>query len=209
MFRLHSMHAASVATLMTLLVVSTGSAQQSPSATIESFRGLPWGSDAEAILEAFGEPEEDTILEGGLRMLTFRDSLVGRSSLVLFGILPDQGLVKGQEVVIALEEQACVEQIRKIHTFVDLQYPLIRPTEEARNNTGGMICEAVKQGSGHWHRQWIDQVTGSVISVRLDSGSTQINLIYESRQFREWIGAPVDVVPDEAAAADEVIGRVP
>ncbi|MFV2068412.1 MAG: hypothetical protein ACC645_15690, partial [Pirellulales bacterium] len=105
--------------------------------------------------------------------------------------------------------QECVDQIRRIHTFVDLQYPLIRPTEEARNNTRDMICEAVKRGSGYWRRQWFDESTGSVISVRLDSGSTQIELIYESLRFREWIGSPVDVVPDDAAAVSDAIGRVP
>lgn len=199
----------SVATLMTLLAVATGSAQQRPSTTIESFRGLAWGSDAEAVLEMFGEPEEDSILDGGLRMLAFRDSLAGQPSVVLFGILPEQGLVKGQEVVTALEGRECIDQIRRIHTFVDLQYPLIRPTEEAENNTVDMICEAVRRGSGHWHRQWIDESTGSVISVRLDSGSTQINLVYESLQFREWIGSPTDVVPDEAAAADDAVSPLP
>jgi hypothetical protein len=194
---------------MSLLVVSSADAQQRASATIESFRGLAWGSSAEVVLDAFGEPEEDSLLDGGLRMLAFRDSLVGRPSVVLFGILSEDGLVKGQEVITALEGQECVDQMRSIHTFVDLQYPLIRPTEEAINYTNGMICEAVKQGSAFWHRQWIDEVTGSVVSVRLDSGSTQINLIFESLTFREWIGAPVEVVPDESAAAEDAIGQVP
>lgn len=203
------LHAVSAATLMTMLTVASASAQQRPSTTITSFRGLDWGSEAEAVLAAFGEPEEDAILDGGLRMLAFRDSLVGRPSVVLFGILPEDGLVKGQEVVNALEGQECVDQIRGIHTFVDLQYPLIRPSEEARNSTSSMICEAVKLGSGYWHRQWVDESTGSVISVRLDAGSTQITLVYESLRFREWVGAPLETVPDEGEGVDEAIGRVP
>jgi hypothetical protein len=202
-------HTASIAALISLLAVSSANAQQRASATIDSFRGLAWGSTTAMVLEAFGEPEEDSVLDGGLQMLAFRDSLVGRPSVVLFGILPDHGLVKGQEVITALEGQECVDQMRSIHTLVDLQYPLIRPTEEAINHTNGMICEAVKQGSAFWHRQWIDEVTGSVVSVRLDSGSTQINLIFESLIFREWIGAPVEVVSDESAAAEDAIGQVP
>lgn len=206
MFRLH---AASIATLMTLLAVSTVQAQQRPSTTIDSFRDMAWGSDGTMILDAFGEPEQDEILDGGLRMLAFRDSLAGRPSVVLFGILPEDGLVKGQEIVTALEGKECIDQIRAIHTFVDLQYPLIRPTEQARNNTADMICEAVKRGSGYWHRQWIDESTGSVISVRLDSGSSQIILIYESLRFREWVGSPMEIVPDAGAAAEGAIGRSP
>ena len=71
-----------------------------------------------------------------------------------------------------------------------------------------MICEAVKQGSGYWYRQWIDESTGSVISVRLESGSDQINLIYESLRFREWVGEPMESVPDEAQTAGDVIDRL-
>ena len=198
-----------VATLMVLLAISTGHAQERPSTTIESFRGLDWGSNAATVLAAFGEPEEDTMLDGGLRMLAFRDALVDRPSVLLFGILPDAGLVKGQEIITMLEGQECIDQMRRIHNLVDMRYPLIRPTEEARNSTSLTICEAVIQGSGYWHRQWIDEISGSVVSVRLDSGSTQVNLIYESLQFREWVGAPLEVVPDAAAAIDDVIDQTP
>jgi len=200
---------ASAAMLMILLAVTSAGAQQRPSMTITSFRGLEWGSGVDTVLATLGEPEEDTILDGGLRMLAFRDSLVGQPSVVLFGILPDYGLIKGQEVVNALEGQECIDQIRGIQRFVDLQYPLIHPTEEARNNTPSMICEAAKLGHAHWHRQWVDTSSGSVISVRLDAGSTQISLTYESRQFREWVGAPLDAVSDEAAGVQGQIDQVP
>ncbi len=200
--------AASAAMLMSLFAATSATAQQRPSTTITSFRGLEWGSAVDTVLATFGDPEEDTILDG-LRMLAFRDSLVGQPSVVLFGILPDDGLVKGQEVVNALEGQECVDQIRGIQRFVDLQYPLIHPTEEARNNTSSAICEAAKLGHAHWHRQWADTATGSVISVRLDAGSTQISMTYESRRFREWVGAPLDVVSDEGDGTQEQIGEVP
>ena len=197
-----------VAFLMTLLLVPSAVAQQRASLTIEGYRDLTWGTAAEAVLETFGEPEEDAVLDGGLRMLAFRDSLVGQPSVVLFGVLPEDGLVKGQEVVNAREGQECIDQVRRIHRFVDLQYPLIQPTESAKSNAAGMICEAVKQGSGYWYRQWIDESTGSVISVRLESGSDQINLIYESLRFREWVGRPIEFVPDEAQTAGDVIDRL-
>lgn len=200
-------HATAFAALLTLITISSADAQQRASTTIDSFRGLPWGSGAEAILEAFGEPEEDEVLNGGLRMLAFRDSLGGRASVLLFGVLPEGGLVKGQEIVTAMEGRECIDQMRDIHRLIDLQYPLIRPTEEARNSTADMICEAAQRGGAYWYRQWIDEATGSVISVRLDSGSTQINLIYESRPFREWVGAPLEVVPDEAAASEAAIDQ--
>jgi hypothetical protein len=198
-----------IATVALMSGLDSGWAQQRPSTTITSFRGLEWGSSVDTVLATFGEPEEDSMLDGGLRMLAFRDSLVGQPSVVLFGILPDDGLVKGQEVVNALEGQECIDQIRGIQRFVNLQYPLIHPTEEARNNTSSAICEAAKLGHAHWHRQWADTVTGSVISVRLDAGSTQISMTYESRRFREWVGAPLDVVSDDGDGVEGQIGEVP
>jgi hypothetical protein len=195
--------------LLTLMAVPSAGAQQSPSMTIDGFRGVEWGAEAEAVISLFGDPEEDRLLERDLRMLAYRDTLVGQSSVVLLGFLPGGGFQKAQVVVNALKGQECIDQIRSIHSFVDLQYPLIHPTEEARNNTPYFICDAAEQGQAHWHRQWHDQSTGSVVSVRLDSGTNQINLIYESLAFREWVGEPLAEVPDQADSVEESISPVP
>ena len=176
---------------------------------IEGFRGVEWGTEAQAVLDRFGTPEEDRMLEGDLRMLAYRDTLLGQPAVVLWGFLPEGGFQKGQVVVNALRGQECIDQIRAIHSLVDRQYPLIRPTEEAKNNTPYFICDAAEQGQAHWHRQWHDEDTGAVVSVRLDSGTIQVNLIYESLAFREWVGEPLADVPDEAANVEDSINPVP
>ena len=197
-------------TLLTLLAAGAAEAQQPPSMTIDGFYGVVWGTDAAEVISRFGEPEEDQILEGNLRMLAYRDTLVGQPSVMLFGFLPEGGgFQKGQVVVNTLSGQECIDQIRAIHSLVDRQYPLIHPTEEARNNTPYFICDAAEQGQAYWHRQWHDESTGSVVSVRLDSGTIQVNLIYESLAFREWVDAPLAEVPDEAESVEESINAVP
>ena len=195
--------------LLTLLAVTAATAQQRPSMTVESFRGVAWGEDVEAVVALFGEPEDDQMLDGDLRMLAYRDTLASQPSVVLFGFLPESGLQKGQVVVNTLKAQECIDQIRAIHTLVDRQYPLIHPTEEARNGTTDFICEAAEQGQAHWHRQWHDQETGAVVSVRLDSGTIHVNLIYESAVFRRWAGEPLAEVPDQVETVEESINPVP
>jgi hypothetical protein len=198
-----------MASLMVLTAAAAATAQQRPSMTIDGFRGVAWGAETEVVISQFGEPEEDRLLEGDLRMLAYRDTLMGQPSVVLFGFLPEGGFQKAQVVINTLSGQECIDQIRSIHSYVDRQYPLIHPTEEARNNTPYFICDAAEQGQAHWHRQWHDETTGAVVSVRLDSGTIQVNLIYESLAFREWVGEPLSEVPDEADGVDESISPTP
>lgn len=182
-----------------------------PSTSIEGFRGLEWGTSEAEIIAVFGEPVERRRLENGLQLLAYRDSLVGRPSLLLFGLLEADGLVKAQEVIDVEAGNACIETIREIHRDVNLQYPLIRPAAQAKNNTPETICDAAPEGLAYWHRQWRDETTGSVVTVSLASGSDEIDLIYESGRFREWVapeGAQADVVDDEGAS-DEALRAQP
>lgn len=195
------------------LAVSTEST--GPATTITGFRGLEWGTTEAEILGAFGEPFERRELQDGMRMLAYRSSLVGQPSVVLFGLLANEngGLVKVQEVIEVADGDACIEIIRDIHQEIDLQYPLIRPKEQAKNNTPDVICDAAPRGMAYWHRQWTDAETGSVITVSLASGSEHVDLIYESGRFRDWVDPESDrtteVLEDEGAATEDALEAVP
>lgn len=178
-----------------------GVVMSEPSTEISSFRGIEWGTTEAELIESFGQPVEQRQLETGLELLAYRSELVGQPSLILFGLLQDEGLVKAQEVVDVPGGDACIDMIRSIHHQIDLQYPLIRPSEQAKNNTPDAICEAAPAGSAYWHRQWRDEETGSVITVSLASGSDQVDVTYESRQFRDWVD------PERAASAEPLEDR--
>ncbi|MGI9039359.1 MAG: hypothetical protein ACR2GQ_10920 [Gemmatimonadota bacterium] len=197
--------------LLTIAAAGSGLAQDGPSATIDGFRGLRWGVTPTEIEASFGPPLESQRMDGGLHMIAYRDSLAGRPSVVLFGLLDDVGLVKGQEVIDAGDGEACIEYIRAVHEAVNLRFPLIRPNEQAKNNSRDAICEAAAEGMAFWYRQWRDEQNGSVVTVRLDSGSDEVNLIYESQVFRQWadIDTDVGVVPDDGRAEAEDINPVP
>jgi hypothetical protein len=200
--------------LLTLAAATPVTAQDGPSMTIDGFRGLTWGASASEVTASLGAPVESRRVAGGLQMLAYRDTLAGRPSVVLLGLLDDEGLVKGQEVVPAGGGDECIEYIRAVHQAVNLRFPLIRPNEQAKNNSRDTICEAAAEGLAFWYRQWRDEETGSVVTVRLDSGSDEVNLVYESQAFRTWAqsgapGAPgagnEPRVPDQGrATADEV-----
>jgi hypothetical protein len=185
----------------------------SPSMTIAGFRELTWGTSEEAIVRKYGDAFERRDLDSGMRMLAYRSSLVGQPSVVLLGLLENDGLVKAHEVIDVGDGDTCIESIRDIHAEIDLQYPLIRPREQARNNTRDVICEAAPRGQAYWHRQWTDAETGSTITVSLTSGSEHVDLIYESGRFREWVDPDakqtVDVREDEGAPAEDVLEAVP
>jgi hypothetical protein len=185
----------------------------SPSMTISGFRELAWGTSEAEIVRTYGEPFERRDLESGMRLLAYRSSLIGQPSVVLLGLLEDDGLVKAQEVIDVADGDACIETIRDIHHEIDLQYPLIRPREQARNNTSDVICDAAPRGQAYWHRQWIDAETGSMVTVSLSSGSEHVDLIYESGRFRDWVdpGADrtVELLEDEGAPAEDVLEAAP
>lgn len=184
-----------------------------PSTEISGFGPVSWGTPEAEIVAAYGDPSETRILESGLHMLAYRDSLAGQPSLLLFGLLPGEGLVKAQEVVDVPGGEACIELIRDIHQQINLQYPLIRPAEQAKNNSPDTICEAAPRGEAYWHRQWRDAATGSVVTVSLPSGSAQIDVTFESGRFREWIepeeSGGETVLEDEGAASEEVLEASP
>lgn len=185
----------------------------SPSTTITGFRELEWGTPEAEIVRSYGDPFERRDLENGLQMLAYRSSLVGQPSVVLLGLLADEGLVKAQEVIDVADGDACIETIRDIHAEIDLKYPLIRPREQAKNNTPDVICEAAPRGMAYWHRQWTDAETGSMITVSLASGSEHVDLIYESGHFREWLdpdaAQTVNVQEDEGAPSEDVLEAKP
>lgn len=205
-------------TLLSALCLATGVAEApaqetGASMTIDGVGDLAWGTPAEEVRTRLGQSSGDEMLEAGLRMLAYEDSLSGRPSVLLLGFLGDQGLVKGQYVAAIDTSAACVEYIREVHRMVDRRYPLIRPTEEARNNSPDVICKAAAEGLAFWHRQWRDEESGAVVTVSLPSGSDRVHVTYESAVFRDWIRARAQVetvdVPDRGAAAPQEIDAVP
>ena len=192
-------------------------AQERPSMTIDGYDGLSWGATIDDVVARHGQAIDDAMLETELRMLAFEDSLGARPSVLLVGFLEDHGMVKVQQVVEIDTSAACVDYIRDLHRAIDVRYPLIRPTEEARNNSPDVICKAAADGNAFWHRQWRDEETGAVVTVSLPSGSDRVQLTYESGVFREWIralsearsGAMPGEVPDRGAEAEAELDAVP
>ena len=183
-------------------------ASPEPSTTITGFRGIEFGASAGEIRSVFGEPVENRRLESGLRMLAYRGELADQPSLILFGLLDDLGFVKAQEVVDLAGGDACIYQIREIQQAINLKYPLIRPAEQARNNTADPICTAAPAGQAFWYRQWRDETTGAVITVSVASGTDEVDVIYESRVFRDWVDPESEAatgVIDDDGAPNEVL----
>lgn len=204
-----------------LLFVATSSATaqeefaeaEGPYTSIEGFRGLDWGTSEDDVIARLGEPTERRRLDDGLEILAYGSTLDGRPSVVLLGLLDEQGFVKAQEVsnLAGNDDEKCIEQVRDIHREINLRYPLIRPTEEAKNNTPEPICSAAPAGEAYWHRQWRDEATGSAITVSVKSGSDKVEVTYESKAFIDWVGSEGDgarpEIEDEGAPTEMLEAR--
>lgn len=186
---------------------------EGPYTSIEGFRGLDWGTSEGDVIARLGEPTERRRLDDGLEILAYRNTLVGHPSIVLLGLLDEQGFVKAQEVsnLAGNDDEKCIEQVRDIHREINLRYPLIRPAEEAKNNTPEPICSAAPAGEAYWHRQWRDETTGAAITVSVKSGSDKVEVTYESKAFIDWVGSEGDgarpEIEDEGAPAEMLEGR--
>lgn len=182
---------------------------EGPFTSITGFRGVGWGTSEADVMASLGEPHERRRLENGLDLIAYRSSLVDRPSIILYGFLDGQGFVKAQEIS-DLADDECIEQVRDIQRQVNLAYPLIRPTEEAKNNTPDEICTAAPAGEAYWHRQWRDESTGSVVTVSVRSGSDKVELTYESQAFIDWVETEgqrtTPDVEDEGAPAEVLEG---
>ena len=177
-----------------------------PFTNITGFRGLDWGVSLADVVAARGEPTDRRTLDNGIELIAYRGSLADRPSVVLYGFLDEQGFVKAQEVANLAGGEECIEQVRDIHREINLRYPLITPSEQAKNNTPDAICTAAPAGEAFWHRQWRDETTGSVITVSVRSGSDKVELTYESKAFIDWIeaeeGQTTPEIEDEGAPTE-------
>lgn len=194
------------------LFASTAAAQETtaeapgPFTSITGFRGLDWGASVPDVVAARGEPTDRRTLENGVELIAYRGRLADRPSVVLYGFLEEHGFVKAQEVSDLAGGEECIEQVRDVHREINLRYPLITPSEQAKNNTPDAICTAAPAGEAFWHRQWRDETTGSVITVSVRSGSDKLELSYESKTFLDWVdtedGQTTPDVEDEGAPTE-------
>ena len=173
--------------------VSSAVAQDGASRTIDGFNGLPWSASATAVRAMHGVPQQTDTLDDGVIVMAYDDTLLQRPATTLYALLDGRGLVKGQHVAqLDLEAGDCEGQYRRYRDLVTLRFPLIRPVENYDYPFTMSFCEAVEARNGTWGTQWRDETTGSVVTVVVEEGTDVVKLIFESRTFREWVGADSD-----------------
>lgn len=190
-----------VATMLALGAVLSGPAlvagQDGALESVDGFNGHPWGASRTEIEASSGRPERADVLDNGVTVLAFRDSLLDREAVTLYALVDGIGLVKGQHVArIDVDEGDCDEQYRAFRDHVTLLYPLLQPVENFEIPLEGDFCAAIEERTAVWATQWKDPSTGSVITVIVEEGSDLVKLIYESRAFLDWLGAPVAAEDD-------------
>jgi hypothetical protein len=172
-----------------LTVAAAAPCQASASETISGFNGLAWGASYAEVEQALGPTPRSEVLESGITVLVFADSVAGENSVAMYAMLNSLGMVKGQHTVRLDPEADCVAVYRRLRDHVMLSYPLIKPAERLASDSSLGFCDAQRAGEASWVTQWEDERTGSVATVVLETGSDVIKVVYESAQFLDWLAA--------------------
>lgn len=190
-------------TLLVLLVLAAPAAaraQDGPSERIDGFGRFPWGASRIELEDRLGDPLQAETLETGFTVLAWTAPFADTTVVALYGLLPDEGLVKGQYTLRWAEGDDCVALFRAFRSAFLLRYPLLVPEDRSYNELGAAFCPAVVQGRAGWMTQWDDEETGARARVVIEAGQTRVNAVVESAAFLAWIER---TTPPEPAAEAE------
>jgi hypothetical protein len=166
---------------------STANGQEAASAHIESFGGFGWGTPRAELEARLGEPLRADTLETGFTVLAWADRHADTTVVALYGLSPEDGLVKGQYTLRFGPEDDCIALFRRFRSAFLLRYPLLVPEDRSFNESAGAFCPAVADGKAGWLTRWDDDETGARASVLIESGQTRVNAVVESAAFLEWL----------------------
>lgn len=187
--------------LLAMAAVPTGArSQDGPSEHIDAFGGFAWGSSRAELETRFGEPLQAETLETGFTVLAWTARFADTTVVALYGLLPGEGLVKGQYTLRWADGDDCVALFRSFRSAFLLRYPLLVPEDRSYNELGAAFCPAVVEGRAGWMTQWDDEATGARARVVIEAGQTRVNAVVESAAFLAWIER---TTPPEPAAEAE------
>ncbi len=179
-------------------------AQEGPSEHVDGFGGFPWGASRAELEARLGEPLQAETLETGFTVLAWTARFADTTVVALYGLVPEEGLVKGQYTLRWAEGDDCVALFRSFRSAFLLRYPLLVPEDRSYNELGSAFCPAVVEGRAGWMTQWDDPETGARARVVIEAGRTRVNAVVESAAFLAWIErtTPAGVGDGEGADGD-------
>lgn len=191
-------------TILVLLLVLAAfpagvAGQESATARIEGFGGFPWSTPRAELEDRLGAPLRSETLESGFTVLAWADRFADTTVVALFGLSPDDGLVKGQYTLRFGPEDDCIALFRRFRSAFLLRFPLLVPDDRSFNDSGAAFCPAVAEGAAGWLTRWEDESTGARASVLIEAGQTRVNAVIESAEFLDWLQR-TSGTPDEGEA---------
>jgi hypothetical protein len=177
-------------------------AQDGPSEQIDGFAGFPWGTARSELEARLGDPLQAETLETGFTVVAWTAPFADTTVVALYGLVPDEGLVKGQYTLGWSEGDDCVALFRSFRTAFMLRYPLLVPDDRSYNELGSAFCPAVVEGRAGWMTQWDDEETGARARVVIEAGRLRVNAVVESAAFLAWIERTAPPEPGAEAEPD-------
>jgi len=174
-------------------------AQDGPSEHIDGFEGFPWGTPRSELEARFGDPLQEETLETGFTVLAWTTPFADTTVVVLFGLVPDEGLVKGQYTLRWSEGDDCLGLFQSFRSAFVIRYPLLVPEDRSYNELGAAFCPAVVEGRAGWMTQWDDEATGARARVVIEAGRLRVNAVVESAAFLAWLDRTAPAEPGDEA----------
>jgi len=152
---------------------------------IVGFLAMNWGATAKNVLDAYGAPLMDQTTPDSVRVIVYKDQVLGKSVLALFYLDRANGLVKGVYSASYTEGSDCETVFQKFHSFVQRLYPALPGDEKRQNNEPATpFCDAAGTGKASWSVAWADPANGSSVHLTLEPEEKQVEVAYQSRAFK-------------------------
>lgn len=154
--------------------------------TSQGLQALPWGSSESAVIAKLGKPVDRDDRNGGI-YLSYRTPLLGNEAITTVLVDAKQGLIKGLYGVEFGPGEGCESVFRELKTAIAAKYPQIKPEESRYNNSSLDFCGGVSIGKAGESILWTDPSNSDAqIGLMLKSGSSNIQVHYESPSFGAW-----------------------
>lgn len=163
---------------------------------ITGFVGLPWGTLEEAVIDRYGHPRFETLVQqipdlklaarptwsrGGKRMIYLDHPAYDTAVTTALYVHPSDGLFRGAVQFDPPAPDRCLETYRRVKRRVEQQFPDIDPRESGENPPDfRSFCGAVRSGDAFRVADWKDPGSPAFVRVTLKKNAGAVRLEFFS-----------------------------
>lgn len=166
-------------------------------AEIVSLASIPFGANAEILIQRFGEPDYDRTTQyrsvTQRRLVYLDETILGEDARINFYLHSTKGFLRGVYRISlkgAMEARRCETIYERFQDAISSKYPNLPPFEQKFNlSLVHEFCKACQIGKGGWLTAWKNETSGGKIGLFLLPTRDYLELSYESPEYGKWAAA--------------------